>query len=103
MAKIDEEEHNLIVHIDYDQPTSQEREAKLEDKAEDVIDPIQELTKNNNIVPLLAVLPMIDLNMQVEGKPLLSKLCTLSIPLALHLKGREIIFQNDADNRTALH
>lgn len=46
---------------------------------------------------------MIDLNTQVDSKPLLSKLCTMNIPLAQHLKGREIVFTKDGDNRTALH
>jgi hypothetical protein len=27
----------------------------------------------------------------------------MNIPLSHHLKGREIIFKNDIDNRTALH
>jgi ankyrin repeat protein len=27
----------------------------------------------------------------------------MGVPLAQHLKGREIIFQSDSDNRTALH
>lgn len=27
----------------------------------------------------------------------------MNIPLGQHLKGREIIFKNDVDNRTALH
>lgn len=54
-------------------------------------------------MPLLAVLPMIDLNLELSGKPLLNKLCTYNIPLAQHLRNREIVFKNDADNRTALH
>lgn len=70
---------------------------------DEVIDPIEQLTKNNDIVPLLAVLHLIDLDTEIDGKPLLSKLCTMNVPLAQHLKGREIVFKTDADNRTALH
>ena len=68
-----------------------------------MIDPIEELTKKQNIVPLLAVSPLIDLNIDIDGKPLLNRLCTMGVPLAQHLKGREIVFKSDADNRTALH
>ena len=52
---------------------------------------------------MLAVLEHLELNMDVDGKPLLSRLCTMNIPLGYHLRNREIIFENDKDNRTALH
>jgi hypothetical protein len=55
------------------------------------------------VVPLLAVLDRIDLNTIVEGKPLLSRLCTLHLPLSQLLKGREVVFTADDDKRTALH
>lgn len=97
LAKADEEEGKLIE----EEPVVVE--GQKSEEGTDIIDPLEELTKNNNIVPLLAVLPMIDLNLELNGKPLLNKLCTLNIPLAQHLRNREIVFKNDADNRTALH
>ena len=71
--------------------------------SEEAIDPLLELTRNNDVVPLLAVLPRLDLTTIVEGKPLLSRLCTMHLPLNEVLEGRELVFNKDSDNRTALH
>lgn len=54
-------------------------------------------------MPLLAVIDKLDLTTIVEGKPLLSRLCTMHIPLTHLLAGRNIEFTKDVDNRTALH
>lgn len=59
--------------------------------------------RNNNIVPVLAVIDRMDLTQLVDGKPLLSKLCTMGIPLDLYLKQHPTPFPRDADNRTPLH
>lgn len=52
----------------------------------DVIDPIKELLENNNIIPLLAIIHKIDLNMDIDGKPLLCILATKYLPLEATIK-----------------
>ena len=81
----------------------QGEEEKEEKDSSEVIDPFVELVTNNDVVPLLAVLSRVDLEQIVQGKPLLSRLCTMHLPLAQILAGRDVVFGRDADNRTALH
>jgi hypothetical protein len=103
LEKIEEEEVKLIRCDNEDQSAPNSKQPPAEPVEDQIIDPIEQLTKNNDIVPLLAVLHLIDLDMHIDGKPLLSKLCTMNVPLAQHLRGRDIVFRTDADNRTALH
>lgn len=42
-----------------------ENESTAEKHIDDVIDPIEELLKNNNVIPLLAVIDQVDLNRRV--------------------------------------
>lgn len=67
------------------------------------LDAVEELVTNSNVMPLLAVLDRVDLNITIQGKPLLSRLCTMNIPLQNHLHHRTITFVPDQDRRTALH
>ncbi len=63
-------------------------QVEAEVEKDPIIDPFHELTKNNDVVPLLAVLNRLDLTTVVEGKPLLSRLCTMHVPLPHILASR---------------
>jgi len=68
-----------------------------------VIDPVDELVKNDNIMPFLAIIDKVDLNMKIDGKPLICILCTKFIPLSIIFKDVEVNLTNDEDNRSPLH